>query len=539
MTTISRRGLLVGAAAATGAVTAGVGAAPALADEQTDPTVPAARIVTPGDARYPDVVVGNNQRFVATPEAVFFAGSTQQVLDAVQKAVRAGKRISVRSGGHCYADFVYHSAAKVIIDMSAMNSIGYDNTRNAFAIQPGALLGQVYETLKKGWNVTLPGGVCPTVGIGGHVAGGGYGLLSRRYGVVADHLEAVEMVVVDKYGVARVVVASRNSADVNRDLWWAAAGGGGGNFGIVTKYWFRSIGATGTTPGQQLPQPPAEVLVSSLPVGWPTLTQEAFTTLVRNFGTWYERNADPSSPYTALSGAAFITHRSAGGFGLVTQIDAAVPDAARMLDEYLAAITQGTGIVAPYPPRRLRWLAATRLIGTSNPATMLDPTMRSTVKSAYMRKGFTDSQIAALWRGLTRTDYANPNATVQLTGVAGGKVNSLSESATAYPHRNASFLTLFENFWMDPSQDAAHVGWLRDIYHQTFADTGGYPVPNLQTDGCYINSPDMDIRDPAINRSGVPWSTLYYKGNYAGLQRAKARWDPLNTFRHSQSIELP
>ena len=39
------------------------------------------------------------------------------------------------------------------------------------------------------WNVTLPAGVCPTVGIGGHATGGGYGLLSRSHGVVADHIE--------------------------------------------------------------------------------------------------------------------------------------------------------------------------------------------------------------------------------------------------------------------------------------------------------------------------------------------------------------
>ncbi|GAB1644484.1 FAD-binding oxidoreductase [Krasilnikovia sp. MM14-A1259] len=536
--TISRRGVLTGAAAA-GAVAAGAGLTvrPALATGNS--TTAPARTVLPGDARYPDLVVGNNQRFVAAPDAVCLPTSTQQVLDAVQKAVSAGKRISVRSGGHCYADFVYHQASKVILDLSAMVGIAYDQNRNAFAVQPGAILGEVYEVLKKGWNVTLPGGVCPTVGIGGHATGGGYGLLSRRYGVVADHIEAVEMVVVDKPGTARVVVASRNASDPNNDLWWATAGGGGGNFGIVTKYWFRSPGASGTAPEQQLPQPPGEVLVSSVPVGWPALDQNAFSTLVRNFGTFFEQNCAANSPYTALSGVAFLTHRSAGGFGLVTQIDAGVPDAARLLDDYVAAVLRGTGIVAPFPPRRLRWLAATRLIGTSNPATMLDPTMRSTVKSAYMRRGFNETQIAALWRNLTRTDYANPNATVQLTGVAGGKVNTVAEDAIAYPHRSAAFLALFENFWMNPAEDQTHIGWLRSVYGETFAATGGYPVPNDQTDGCYINSPDMDIRDPNVNKSGVPWSKLYYKNNYPRLQRVKAHWDPSNVFRHSQSIELP
>ncbi|WP_399341718.1 BBE domain-containing protein [Umezawaea sp. Da 62-37] len=45
------------------------------------------------------------------------------------------------------------------------------------------------------------------------------------------------------------------------------------------------------------------------------------------------------------------------------------------------------------------------------------------------------------------------------------------------------------------------------------------------------------MTDPAHNRSGVPWSTLYFKGNYPRLQRAKREWDPTNFFRHRMSIE--
>jgi FAD/FMN-containing dehydrogenase len=69
--------------------------------------------------------------------------------------------------------------------------------------------------------------------------------------------------------------------------------------------------------------------------------------------------------------------------------------------------------------------------------------------------------------------------------------------------------------------------------------TGGYPVPGDQADGCYVNNPDPDITDPAFNRSGVPWHTLYYKGNYPRLQRVKAAYDPRGVFRHAQSVSLP
>jgi aclacinomycin oxidase len=46
----------------------------------------------------------------------------------------------------------------------------------------------------------------------------------------------------------------------------------------------------------------------------------------------------------------------------------------------------------------------------------------------------------------------------------------------------------------------------------------------------------MDFADPALNVSGVPWHTLYYKASYPRLQRIKARWDPRNVFRHALSI---
>ena len=91
--------------------------------------------------------------------------------------------------------------------------------------------------------MTIPAGESPDLGVGGHVLGGAFGFLCRQHGLAADHLYGVEVVVVDETGTARSVVATREPSDPNRELWWAHTGGGGGNFGIVTRYWFRSPGA--------------------------------------------------------------------------------------------------------------------------------------------------------------------------------------------------------------------------------------------------------------------------------------------------------
>ncbi|GGN29920.1 hypothetical protein GCM10011609_87340 [Lentzea pudingi] len=211
--------------------------------------------IGPGDVRYENLVRGNNFRFTGQPDEIRVATSADQVVRAVGDAVRAGRRIAVRSGGHCFENLTAAPEVRTLLDLSAMNDVGFDERRQAFSVQPGATLGQVYRALCAGWGVTIPGGGCPEVGAGGHIAGGGYGPLSRRYGAVVDHLYGVEVVVVGKDGKARVVVATREEDDPFRELWWAHTGGGGGNFGVVTKYWLRSPGG-----GHLLPPVPRNMV---------------------------------------------------------------------------------------------------------------------------------------------------------------------------------------------------------------------------------------------------------------------------------------
>ena len=90
--------------------------------------------------------------------------------------------------------------------------------------------------------------------------------------------------------------------------------------------------------------------------------------------------------------------------------------------------------------------------------------------------------------------------------------------------------------WLDASDEAKNLAWVRGFYHDLFADTGGAPVPGEAYEGAFINHPDTDLADPSMNTSGVPWHQLYYQSNYSRLQRVKARWDPRDVFRHALSI---
>jgi hypothetical protein len=99
------------------------------------------------------------------------------------------------------------------------------------------------------------------------------------------------VVVVDRRGRARAVVASRDPRDRNHDLWWAHTGGGGGNFGVVTRYWLRDPEAGGSDPGDQLPRPPDRLLTRAIIWPWPNLTEESFVRLLGNYGTFFERHS--------------------------------------------------------------------------------------------------------------------------------------------------------------------------------------------------------------------------------------------------------
>ncbi len=503
-------------------------------------------VIRPGDVRYPGLTAGHNRRFTSSPEYVALVTSTDQTVRAVSEAVAAGRRLSVVSGGHCFADFAYHPEVRAIIDTSSLSAVSYDPERRAFAVGAGAQLLSLYETLYKNWGVTLPGGTGISTGIAGHAIGGGYGFLSRAHGVVADHIEAVEVVVVDADGRARAVVASRDPADPHHDLWWAHTGGGGGNFGVVTKFWFRSPTAAGDQPEEALVRPPGEVFFSVVALPWSELDQDGFTQLTLNYGDFQQQHASPDDPYRRVAGFVLLNHKAAGSVMVLAQTDAAAEGARELHGDFLAAVTKGVDAVPraggarpPLPdlvyPNTMPWLAATELVATSQPA-FNNPTLRAAVKSAFFRQSITEPQAAHLYRQLTRDDFGNPNAMVALPGFVGGQVNAVPAAATAWGHRDSAFVAQVQSFWPSSAGDAANIGWLRDVYSGLFPDTGGYPVRNEQTDGCYVSTPDPDIVDPQQNQSGVSWQTLYYGANYPRLQQIKAQYDPLNVFRHSQSI---
>ena len=500
-------------------------------------TQPDSGRIVPNDPRYLSVVEKRfNKQFRANPDYVRLASSTQQVIAAVQDAVSEERRLVVTTGGHCLEGFVSDPGVRVIIDVSPMKRIYYDAAMRAVAVEAGATVGETFRALFDSWGVVVPLGEYPGIGMGGHVVGGAFGFLCRELGLAADYLYAVEVVTVNAEGRASSVVATRAASDPNRALWWAHTGGGGGNFGIVTRYWFRSLDATTDDPAELLPRAPESITTFQAEWKWSEIDRSSFLRLLRNHGTWCERNSSADSPNVSLFSLLEI-HRKQFGKIMIRGLSTAGPGAERQIDEHLAALQDGIGAPSGRALGRMSWLDF-----ALNPMpelfTMPPGGVSVKVKDALLRKRLTDRQIGVACDYLTRTDHDVMGGVLGLA-TYGGRVNTVARDATASVQRGAILDTACNTGWLDPREAEKNLAWVRAFYAELFAETGGVPVPGEAYDGALINHPDADLANPSLNTSSVPWHTLYYNENYPLLQEIKARWDPRDVFRHALSIRLP
>ncbi|KAF9596877.1 hypothetical protein IFM89_013925 [Coptis chinensis] len=105
--------------------------------------------------------------------------------------------------------------------------------------QAGATLGEVYYQIAKVSSTHgFPAGICPTVGIGGHISGGGIGTLSRKYGTAADNI--LNAYFIDVKGKLH------DRKSMGEELFWALRGGGGASFGVIVSWKIKLVSVPST-----------------------------------------------------------------------------------------------------------------------------------------------------------------------------------------------------------------------------------------------------------------------------------------------------
>lgn len=166
---------------------------------------------------------------VPKPQLIFTPTSADEVQTAVLCAKQLDINLRVRSGGHDYEAVSYASelgSPFLVLDLSRLRAITVDIKDNSAWAQAGATVGEFYYRIyEKSKTHGFPAGLCTSLGIGGHITGGAYGAMMRKYGLGADNV--IDACIVDANGK----ILNRES--MGEDLFWAIRGGGGGSFGII------------------------------------------------------------------------------------------------------------------------------------------------------------------------------------------------------------------------------------------------------------------------------------------------------------------
>ena len=153
------------------------------------------------------------------------------VVAAVLTCARLALEMTVCGGGHGVAGAAVADDL-VMLSLTNLRSVVVDAPARTARVGGGALWDHVLAETER-YNLGVVTGLVSHTGVGGLTLGGGYGYLSRAWGLSCDAL--LEATVVLASG--EVVVARPDDA-ATKDLFWGLCGGGG-NFGVVTEFVFR------------------------------------------------------------------------------------------------------------------------------------------------------------------------------------------------------------------------------------------------------------------------------------------------------------
>jgi hypothetical protein len=495
------------------------------------------------DNRFPSFLQGFNRRwFAGNCKSVYLCFTPAGTAEALDDAIKLfGKNVKIKSGGHCYENFVFNDGTGAILDVTPMGGYGFDDQRGYY-LESGGTNWSAFQALFRDYGKVLPAGSCYSVGLGGHICGGGYGLLSRLNGLTVDWLTGVEVVVKDNANAsANPIYVSAEDTNIDQlNLYWSHRGGGGGNFGVITKYYFKS-----------LPDAPKSAFITSIAFKWANLTPKILGELL----TWYAEFAQRTDNWRQF-GLFALNHVAATEIHLTIQTAVAEgEDVEAIKAQYITPHLTGLNAITPYTLMTRAGVAHLGNIFQTSEDT-IEYTFYETVqllngsganqrgkyKSAYMRKAFPQDQVDAIYAwlnavppGLELTDMAQSLLQVDSYG---GQINQVATDATAVPQRSSIMKLQYQTYWTDPADDQAHLGWINDFYTDVYKFTGGTPNPDKDptdnVDGCYYNYPDIDLNGPSNDKEIA--LKLYFGKNLARLKATKQRWDPNGYFNSAQSI---
>ena len=439
-------------------------------------------VILPDDPGYDDSRRIWNAMIDRHPAAIAQCTGAADVMHAVRVAHEHGLLVSVRGGGHNIAGSALCDDG-LTIDLSGMRSVHIDPDARRACVEPGATLGDL-DHEAQAFGLATPVGINSTTGVAGLTLGGGFGWLTRTYGLTVDTLIAADVVTADGRRL-------RASADDNADLFWAIRGGGG-NFGVVTQFVFA------------LHEVGPEVL-SGLVV-YPLAQAQA---VLHRYRDYVRDIPDELCVWAVLRTAPplpFLPEQVHGSEVVIFAfMHAGDIDEGRGLIEPIRHFGEPVGEhIGPMP--YVAWQQA------------FDPLLAPGARNYWKSHNFTELGDSAIG---TVVDYAGrlPSAQCEIfIALLGGAANRVAADATSYVHRDVRFVMNVHGRWDRPDQDEQCVGWSREFFSAMAPYASG---------GVYVNFMTGEETDRVA---------AAYGANYQRLARIKQHYDPDNLFHLNQNI---
>ncbi|XP_022152426.1 berberine bridge enzyme-like 18 [Momordica charantia] len=464
-----------------------------------------------------------NERFMGAktpkPQVIVTPLQVSHIQASIICARKNGFQIRTRSGGHDYEGISYVSDVPfVLVDFVNLRSIDIDVERKVAWVQSGATLGELYYKIaEKSKTLGYPGGVCPTVGVGGHFSGGGYGVMLRKFGLAIDNV--IDAYLVDVNGELH------DRKSMGEDVFWAIRGGGA-SFGIILSWKIKLVSV------------PSVVTVFTIKRN----LEENATDLVHRWQYVANKQDDRLVIRIILSGMKSSNHQN----GKRLSIEASFSSLFLGKVEELLPIMQRT-----FPElgmtkedcTEMSWIESVLYFADFEPKRQpLDVLIDRSFafrgvfkgKSDYVDEPIPKTGLIGLWELLNQKEVQF--ARMHLIPY-GGKMNEISESETPYPHRAGNLYNIHYVVSWGGDEDIAqkHISWIRKLYNYMT------PFVSKNPRGAYVNYRDLDLGINNINEytsyeKASIWGLKYYKDNFERLVSIKTKVDPTDFFTNQQSI---
>jgi FAD/FMN-containing dehydrogenase len=404
---------------------------------------------------------------------------------------------SVRSGGHCFADF--SSSSGVTIDLA---DIAFCRRADAgVRVGPGLYTGHLASALGN-IGLAFPTGGCPWVGIGGLSLVGGFGFLGRGHGLATDRVAALEVVTAD----GEIVECDADNAS---DLFWALRGAGGGGFGIVTALSLRT-----------LPFPDFSCCFGAWPI-------EEAVALIEIWQAHFAA-ADPRiNLEVMLKGSDYPDEPCAVAlFGLILG----------GRDEVAPQLAEVQRVLGPLAANLRVWEPPDRANAAGYLCGLIDHQGKTAWQPCmpYERCGYqftrsdffgetiaTESIVDCVRHFSEQRRYPQVR---ELEFIPWGGAYAEHNHLACFAHRDARMM-LRHTSMLGARADQA----LREA-SATWVDGSRTTLASQADSGVYSGYADRRLDG---------WERAYYRDAYPRLQSIKAKYDPANLFRHAQTVRLP